>query len=69
MNSEQFYDNLARLTPKQRRVLEAFLAGKPDSAIAHAFEVESSTIRRHLTNICRVFGLSNNQGEKDFFLC
>lgn len=51
------------LTPKQRKVLQRFLAGETDEAIATALYVEPSTIRRHIANICKAFGLSNAEGE------
>lgn len=51
------------LTPKQRRVLQQFLAGETDEAIATTLYLEPATIRRHLANICKEFGLSNTEGE------
>lgn len=63
MKAAEFKANLEELTPKQRKVLNAFLAGQSDMAIAAYLGVESSTIRRHLTNICKAFGLNNEAGE------
>jgi hypothetical protein len=51
------------LTPRQRQVLQQFLAGEADEAIAALLHLETTTIRRHLANICKEFGLSNTQGE------
>lgn len=53
-----FEQTLDELTPRQRSVLKEFLQGKPDEAIAQSLYLEASTIRRHLSNICKIFGLS-----------
>ena len=63
MQSYWFDEILAQLTFKQKKVLEAFLAGQTDREIARSLVVETSTIRRHITNICKAFGLTNNPGE------
>ncbi|NER84508.1 MAG: hypothetical protein F6K42_34305 [Leptolyngbya sp. SIO1D8] len=63
MKTAEFKTVLEELTPKQRKVLNAFLAGKEDAEIAATLVVEPSTVRRHLANICRAFALSNEAGE------
>lgn len=63
MKTAEFKATLEELTPKQRKVLIAFLAGQSDSTIAACLGVDSSTIRRHLANICKAFGLNNEAGE------
>lgn len=51
MELEQFQNQIEQLTPKQRKVLTEFLAGKTDNQIANTLNLETSTIRRHITNI------------------
>jgi AAA-like domain/Bacterial regulatory proteins, luxR family len=63
MKEAQFKAILDELTPKQRRVLHAFLSGQSDEAIATALGVETATVRRHLTNVCKAYGFSNLEGE------
>ena len=46
------------LTPRQRKVLQEFLAGCTDEEIARSLYLEPSTVRRHLANICKRFNLS-----------
>jgi hypothetical protein len=63
MREAEFTAIYEELTPKQRKVLQGFLAGATDEAIAVSLYVEASTIRRHLANICKEFGFSNTEGE------
>ncbi len=63
MRATKFHTILQELTPRQNQVLQQFLAGQTDEAIATILCVEPSTIRRHLANICKQFGLSNFEGE------
>lgn len=63
MREANFNASFEELTPRQRKVLQGFLAGETDEAIATTLYVEPSTIRRHLANICKEFGLSNLEGE------
>ena len=52
------------LTPRQRKVLQEFLAGHTDDAIAQSLYLEPSTVRRHLANICKRFNLSEVTQER-----
>ncbi len=63
MREAEFNAIFEELTPKQRKVLQGFLAGETDEGIAASLYVEVTTVRRHLANICREFGLSNQDGE------
>ena len=63
MKAAEFKAILEELTPKQRKVLNAFLAGQADAQIATYLAVEPSTVRRHLANIGKAFSLSNEAGE------
>ncbi|MEP1077524.1 AAA-like domain-containing protein [Leptolyngbya sp. PL-A3] len=63
MKEAEFKVILEDLTPKQRKVLQRFLRGDTDEAIADALYLESSTIRRHLANIGKAFKLNNEDGQ------
>jgi len=63
MREAEFNAIYEELTPRQRKVVQAFLAGETDEGIATSFYVEAATVRRHLANICKEFGLSNPEGE------
>jgi DNA-binding CsgD family transcriptional regulator len=64
MDKKEFDAALDRLTKTQRMVLKSFLSGNTDEAIAQSLQLnDSSTIRRHIANICRAFGLKNQEGE------
>ncbi|MGK7890151.1 MAG: AAA-like domain-containing protein [Leptolyngbyaceae cyanobacterium] len=52
------------LTLRQQQVLQAFLQGQSDEAIAQSLYVEPSTVRRHLANISKRLGLANETGER-----
>lgn len=51
------------LTSRQRKVVQLFLAGESDEAIAKILCIDPSTVRRHFTNVCKEFGFSNAIGE------
>jgi hypothetical protein len=63
MREAEFNAIFEELTPRQRKVLQGFLAGETDEGIAASLYVEAATVRRHLANICKEFGLSNPEGE------
>lgn len=63
MQDAEFKAILEDLTPRQRKVLHAFLAGETDEAIAATLSLEASTVRRHLANVCKAFGLRNEDGQ------
>jgi serine/threonine-protein kinase len=63
MKEVEFSAIYEELTPRQRKVVQAFLAGETDEEIATSLYVEAATVRRHLANICKEFGLSNSEGE------
>jgi hypothetical protein len=63
MREAEFKVIFEELTPKQRKVLQRFLAGETDETIAAALYLEPSTIRRHIANVCKAFGFSNTEGE------
>ena len=57
---ERCYDRLSRC---QKNVLHLFLAYESDEAIAQELDCGQSNVRRHLSNICQIFGLTNDEGE------
>ena len=64
MKREEFNQRLEQLTRSQKPVLKKFLAGETDSQIATDLELSSeSTVRKHLSNVCKIFDLSNDEGE------
>ena len=49
----------------QHKVLDLFLQGKSEDAIAKSIELnDSSGVRYHITNICKLFGFKNEEGER-----
>lgn len=57
MTPEEFKKADDSLTPKQRRVLNLFLAGKTEREIAKDIGCSKANVRHHLGNICGKFGL------------
>ena len=63
MNNQDFNEAYDNLTSQQKKVLKAFLAGETDEAIAKSLVLDSSTIRRHISNVSKKFGFTNKDGE------
>ncbi len=61
MNQAEFTKALAELTPRQEEVLLRVLAGEKDAEIADQLHITQSTVRKHIENICKAFGISNPQ--------
>jgi hypothetical protein len=61
MNQAEFTTTFASLTPRQKEVLLKFLAGEKDADIASTLHITQATVRQHIQNICKAFGLSNLQ--------
>ncbi len=57
MRPEEFKKADKSLTPKQREVLELFLAGKTEKETAREIGRSPSNVRHHLKNVCGKFGL------------
>lgn len=51
------------LNPIQHKVLDLFLQGKSDGAIARSLDIKTASVRRHIINICKLFGFKNEEGE------
>ncbi|AFZ15688.1 regulatory protein LuxR (plasmid) [Crinalium epipsammum PCC 9333] len=64
MKKVEFNDRLEQLTRFQKPVLKQFLAGKTDKEITDSLGLSSeSTTRKHISNVCKVFDLTNGEGE------
>ena len=64
MNQKEFDAiYLTKLRPKQHEVLDMWLQGESNEAIAKSLYVTESTIRHRISNICKLFGLKNKAGE------
>ncbi|MDP8963391.1 MAG: AAA-like domain-containing protein [Cyanobacteriota bacterium] len=61
MNEAEFTKALTGLTPRQEEVLLKVLAGKKDAEIANQLHITKDTVRKHIENTCKAFGLSNLQ--------
>ena len=51
-----------KLKPKQRPVLKQFLQKKSDQQIANSRKVTRSCVSDHISNICELFNIKNEQG-------
>ncbi|WP_016953834.1 tetratricopeptide repeat protein [Anabaena sp. PCC 7108] len=59
MTKQRFETALQQLKPRRREVLELFLAGNTDQAIAKSLVIAETTVRQHIRKICQDFGLKN----------
>ncbi|MEQ9481413.1 response regulator transcription factor [Coleofasciculus sp. F4-SAH-05] len=64
MNRWQFTEAFEGLTPRRRQVLKLLLAGVSDQDIAQSLHIETSTVRKHVENICSACQLVLNPGIK-----
>ena len=55
---------LKKLRPKQREVLNMWLEGKSDEDIGKSLYITESNVRHHISNICKLFGFKNEEGER-----
>src|SRR4028119_291913 len=52
-----------KLKPLQHEVLDMWLQGESNKAIAKSLYVTESTVRHRISNICKLFGFKNKAGE------
>ena len=64
MNQEKFAEAFKSLTPRRREVLLKLLAGETDAAIAQSLHIHEGTVRKQIAEICLVFGLISQSGER-----
>jgi hypothetical protein len=60
MNQSEFTKAFLGLTPRQREVWFKVLAGKKDGEIATELHITKDTVRKHIENTCKAFGLSDS---------
>lgn len=58
MNQGEFTKAFAGLTPRQEEVLLKFLSGDKDADIALSLHITQASVRKHLENTCKAFGLN-----------
>lgn len=63
MNHEEFNAVLYKMTPTQNEVLRKLLAGETDEAISRTLLCTKDNVRKHVSNIGKIFGLKNREGE------
>ena len=51
--------NVAKLTPRQRDILERIVLGKTNKEIAREFDISPSTVQSHLNTIFRALAVTN----------
>lgn len=61
MNQLEFTKAFAGLTPRQKEVWLKVLVGKKDAEIAAELNITKDTVRKHIENTCKAFGLSHSQ--------
>jgi DNA-binding CsgD family transcriptional regulator len=57
--SDSFWERLALLSPKQRRVLDLLLTGRPNKLIAYELGVAESTVKAHVGAVIRKLQVRN----------
>ncbi|MEK0189822.1 NACHT domain-containing protein [Microcoleus anatoxicus] len=63
MNEQNFNTVFDNLTKRRQEVLKMFLAGHDDPSIAKSLQIVKATVRKHIEEICKEFGLKNESGE------
>ncbi|MEQ9236736.1 AAA-like domain-containing protein [Coleofasciculus sp. E2-BRE-01] len=61
MDQQEFTNAFTKLTPRQKEVLQQFVAGKNDGEIAAELCISQGTVRKHIQNICQIFALNNDE--------
>ena len=65
MERKEFEEKYEKLNDKQGQVLKLFLQGKSEEAIAKSIKLnDSSGVRYHIKNICKLFGFKNEEGAR-----
>ncbi|MBD1939114.1 LuxR C-terminal-related transcriptional regulator [Microcoleus sp. FACHB-68] len=60
MNHTQFDQAFDKLPHRRKQVLLKVLAGETDAKIAQALTITEATVRKHIENICKEFGIRND---------
>ena len=53
-----------KLKPLQHEVLDMWLEGESDEDIGKSLYITESSVRHHISNICKLFGCKNEEGER-----
>lgn len=61
MNQGEFTKAFTGLTPRQEEVLLKFLAGEKDVDIASSLHITPASVRKHIENTCKAFGLNDQE--------
>ena len=61
MKQQEFTNAFSQLTPRQKEVLQQFVAGKNDGEIAAKLCISQGTVRKHIQNICESFALNKDE--------
>ncbi|MEG3844460.1 AAA-like domain-containing protein [Microcoleus sp. herbarium14] len=65
MKRKEFEEKYEKLNYNQRQVLKLFLQGKSDEDIVKSLDLNNlSSVRHHISNICKLFGFKNEPGER-----
>lgn len=60
MDKKRFEQVFSQLTKRRKEVLLKFLETNTDSEIAKSLNVAKSTVRKHIEEICKIFGFEND---------
>ncbi|WP_158632808.1 NACHT domain-containing protein [Dulcicalothrix desertica] len=60
MDKKRFEVVFSQLTKRRKEVLLKFLENKTDSEIAKYLQITQSTVRKHIEEICKIFGFEND---------
>jgi DNA-binding CsgD family transcriptional regulator len=59
-----FNQRYEQLTRRRKEVLHRLLKGEKDEDIAISLDIKQATVRKHVEEICKIFGLKNKPGER-----
>ncbi|MEO1387921.1 MAG: AAA-like domain-containing protein [Cyanobacteria bacterium J06634_6] len=63
MNRVEFEKALDTVPPRKKEVLKLFLLGHSDAEMGEKLNITANTVSRHIAETCKLFGLSNGEGE------
>lgn len=63
MNADKFHQIYEELSSKKRHILLNFLEQKSDEEIASLYHIQETTVRKHIQQLCELFGVSNEDNK------
>jgi predicted NACHT family NTPase len=60
MNKQLFEQTFNRLTSRRKEILLKFLDNETDQVIAKSCHIQPATVRKHIEEICKQFGIEND---------